>query len=72
MMSRFVREILVAAAFVLMAVPALAQQTIAASLISEHSHLPIGNAHLSLLDDSGHVVARTVSRVLRSLPSRFV
>jgi TonB family protein len=44
-----------------MPLPALAQQTIAGRLISDHSHLPIGNAHLSLLDDSGQVVARTVS-----------
>ncbi|HEY2853151.1 MAG TPA: TonB family protein [Gemmatimonadaceae bacterium] len=44
-----------------MPLPALTQQTIAGLLINERSHAPMGNAHLSLLDDSGHVVARTVS-----------
>ena len=62
MISRFVREALVVTALMTwMPLPALAQQTIAGRLISEGSHLPIGNAHLSLLDDSGQVVARTVS-----------
>jgi hypothetical protein len=62
MTSRFVREAFVVTALMMwMPLPALAQQTIAGRLISDHSHLPIGNAHLSLLDDSGQVVARTVS-----------
>jgi TonB family protein len=44
-----------------MAVPCTAQQTIGGILINERSHHPIGNAKLSLVDDSDRVVARTVS-----------
>ena len=62
MMSRFCREAFVGTVLLTtMAAVASAQQTIAGLLINERSHAPIGNAHLSLLDDSEHVVARTVS-----------
>jgi hypothetical protein len=38
-----------------------AAQTIQGVLVNEKSHQPIGYAHVSLVDDSGHVIVRDVS-----------
>src|SRR5689334_18204465 len=36
-------------------------QIVQGAVVNDRSHAPIGFAHLELLDDSGHVVARDVS-----------
>ena len=44
-------------ALTLLATVAASAQTVQGTLIGEKSHHPIGNAHVTLVDDSGHVAA---------------